>query len=79
MAKLMSRRRFTKVVISDKFTINRRNFSGAPVLLARNSAAAESEGEAGIHFPHTPFSARLARASGERSEPIIRDFVQNEF
>ncbi len=24
----------------------------------------ESEGEAGIHFPHTPFSARLARASG---------------
>jgi hypothetical protein len=22
-----------------------------------------SEGEAGIHFPHTPFSARLARAN----------------
>jgi len=22
----------------------------------------ESEGGAGIHFPHTPFSARLARA-----------------
>jgi hypothetical protein len=28
----------------------------------RNSAAAESEGGAGIHFPHTPFSARPARA-----------------
>jgi hypothetical protein len=30
----------------------------------RNSAAAESEGGAGIHFPHTPFSARPARAIG---------------
>ena len=28
----------------------------------RNSATAESEGGAGIHFPHTPFSSRPARA-----------------
>ena len=28
----------------------------------RNSAAAESEGGAGIHFPHTPFFSRPARA-----------------
>jgi len=54
MAKLMSRRRFTKVVISDKLTINRRNFSGAPVLLAQNSAAAESEGGQKFLLPN-PF------------------------
>ena len=29
-----------------------------------NLGGGESEGEAGIHFPHTPFSARLARALG---------------
>ena len=28
----------------------------------RKIAAAESEGGAGIHFPHTPFSSRPARA-----------------
>jgi hypothetical protein len=28
-----------------------------------NLGGGESEGEAGIHFPHTPFSARLARAN----------------
>jgi hypothetical protein len=35
-------------------------FCIAPVSLAQNSAAAK--GKAGIHFPHTHFSARPARA-----------------
>jgi hypothetical protein len=42
----------------------------------------ESEGGAGIHFPHTPFSARPARAVWflpRRRRGIIRDFVQNRF
>jgi hypothetical protein len=56
--------------------------SVAPVSLARNSAAAESEGGAGIHFPPTPFSARPARAVWflpRRRRGIIRDFVQKRF
>ena len=47
----------------------------------RNSAAAESEGGAGIHFPYTPFPSRPARASGfvpaARSAAI--NLVQNRF
>jgi len=47
--------------------------------LARNSAAAENEGEAGIHFPHTPFSARPARASGLWRAPRAISSVQKRF
>jgi hypothetical protein len=43
----------------------------------RNSAAAESEGGAGIHFPHTPFSARPARAIGFLARGA-RQLVQSE-
>jgi hypothetical protein len=43
----------------------------------------ENEGGAGIHFPHTSFPSRPARAfsfgSTARSAAISRDFVQNEF
>ena len=42
----------------------------------------ESEGGAGIHFPHTPFSARPARAVlflPRLRRGIIRDFVQKRF
>jgi len=43
----------------------------------------ESEGEAGIHFPQAPFSARLARAksfvSAARSAAISQYFVQKRF
>jgi hypothetical protein len=51
-------------------------------LLARKIAAAKKEAakaRAGKNsFPPTP-SFLPARASDERSEPIIQDFVQNEF
>ena len=43
----------------------------------------ESEGEAGIHFPQAPFSARLARAksfvSAARSAAISQYFIQKRF
>ena len=42
----------------------------------------ESEGEAGIHFPQTPFSARPARAVwllSRRRRGISRDFAQKRF
>ena len=42
-----------------------------------NLGGGESEGEAGIHFPHTPFSARLARAVW-RAERAISS-VKNRF
>ena len=48
----------------------------------RNSAAAESEGGAGIPFPSTPFSACPARAVWflpRLRRDIIRDFVQKRF
>ncbi|MBI3232366.1 MAG: hypothetical protein HYZ51_04805 [Candidatus Doudnabacteria bacterium] len=40
----------------------------------------ESEGGAGIHFPHTPFSSRPARVQSEvLPRGIIRGFVQKRF
>jgi len=33
-----------------------------PALLAQRLRRRKSEGGAGIHFPHTPFSSRPARA-----------------
>jgi len=48
----------------------------------RNSAAAESEGGAGIHFPHTPFSARPARAVWScraAGAALVSHSVQNRF
>jgi hypothetical protein len=42
----------------------------------------KSEGGAGIHFPHTPFSSRPARAvrfSAAQSAAVSRDFVQKRF
>ena len=59
-----------------------KKFSGAPTSLARNSAAAESEGGEGIPFPSTPFSACPTRAVWflpRRRRGIIRDFVQKRF
>jgi hypothetical protein len=38
-----------------------------------------SEGEAGIHFPHTPFSARLARASRILRDALPREARQSKF
>jgi hypothetical protein len=46
-------------IVSNYITGKWRRISRSEI---RNSAAAESEGGAGIHFPHTPFSSRPARA-----------------
>ena len=57
--------------------MRRTNFVGT------KSGGGESEGGAGIHFPHTPFSSRPARAQSEGlprlRRGIIGDSVQKRF
>ena len=43
-----------------------------------NLGDGESEGGAGIHFPHTPFSARLARAFGLLAREARRQFFSKK-
>ena len=48
--------------------VRRANFVGT------NFGGGGSEGEAGIHFPHTPFSARPARANWFLARGARRQF-----
>jgi hypothetical protein len=48
-----------------KINLRRANFIGT-------NFGGESEDKVGIHFPHTPFSARLARVVGFSAAPAAR-------